>query len=169
MWLLAQVVPIILRKLVTTDSHHWECFSSLLEIMGVAFSMCIFAKNDHVFEKCNQESLVTLQECIPWFTQYTQTTLCCAHSKSDFEVWPSNQKLVYAFWGKACILQRPGKKIKNFKNIPYLLGQKNQKVVCTEHMNIDGEGKVSPLFSHKIALSKNKSLSGGDSNFSNNW
>lgn len=65
MWLLAQVVPIILRKLVTTDSHHWECFSTLLEIMGVAFSMCIFAKNDHVFEKCNQESLVTLQECIP--------------------------------------------------------------------------------------------------------
>ena len=38
MWMLAQVLPIILKKFVTTDSHHWECFSSLLEIMGIAFS-----------------------------------------------------------------------------------------------------------------------------------
>lgn len=35
-------------------------------------------------------------------------------------------------------------------------------------MNIDGEGKVSLLFSYKIVFSKNKSLFGGDLNFFNN-
>ena len=65
MLLLAQVLPIILSKFVTTDSHHWECFSSLLEIMGIAFFYAYFARDNCVFEKCNQESLITVQEYIP--------------------------------------------------------------------------------------------------------
>ena len=54
------------------------------------------------------------------------------------------------------------KKTKNFKNNPYSLAQKNPKVVCAEHMNVDGKGEVSSLFGHEIALGKNKSLFGGD-------
>ena len=66
------------------------------------------------------------------------------------------------FEGKHAYFKDLAKKIKNFNNIPYSLAQKNQKVVCAEHMNVDGKGEVSLLFGREIALGKNKSLSGGD-------
>lgn len=44
MWLLAQVLSLTLSKFVPTDSQHWEWFSSLLEIIGTAFSACISLK-----------------------------------------------------------------------------------------------------------------------------
>ena len=59
------------------------------------------------------------------------------------------------FEGKHAYFKELAKKIKNFKNIPYSLAQKNQKVVCAEHMNVDGKGEFSPLFGHEIALGKN--------------
>ena len=40
------------------------------------------------------------------------------------------------FEGKHAYFKDLAKKIKNFKNIPYLLAQKNQKVVCAEHMSM---------------------------------
>ena len=66
MWLLAQVLPIILRKFVMTDSHHWECFSSLLEIMGIAFSVRISLETIVYLKSAIKNHLiVTFQECIP--------------------------------------------------------------------------------------------------------
>ena len=44
MWLLAQVLSHTVSKFVPTDSQHWEWFSSLLEIIGTAFSACISLK-----------------------------------------------------------------------------------------------------------------------------
>ena len=48
MWLLAQVLSLTLSKFVPTDSQRWEWFSSLLEIIGTAFSAMKHAIENYV-------------------------------------------------------------------------------------------------------------------------
>ena len=54
------------------------------------------------------------------------------------------------FEGKHAYFKDLAKKIKNLQNFPYSLAQKNQKVVCAEHINVDGKGEVSPLFGQSL-------------------
>ena len=53
MWLLASILPMILAKYVEKNSTPWQCLSSLLEIMGIAFS-----------EKISTESVMYLKTAI---------------------------------------------------------------------------------------------------------
>ena len=53
MWLLASILPMILAKYVDKNSTPWQCLSSLLEIMGMAFS-----------EKISTESVMYLKTAI---------------------------------------------------------------------------------------------------------
>jgi len=53
MWLLASILPMILAKYVDKNSTPWQCLSSLLEIMGIAFS-----------EKISTESVMYLKTAI---------------------------------------------------------------------------------------------------------
>ena len=90
-----------------------------------------FFKDSVVSETCNQEPPKPFQECIRGCPYYSQTALSRAHSKSDLEVQPSDQKLVCMhFEVKHAYFKELAKKVKNFKNIPYSLVLKNQEVVC---------------------------------------
>ena len=90
-----------------------------------------FFKDGVVSETCNREPPKPFQEHICGYPYYSQTALSRAHSKSDLEVQPSDQKLVCMhFEVKHAYFKELAKKIKNFKNIPYSLVLKNQEVVC---------------------------------------
>ena len=162
MWLLAQVLPIILGKFAPTDSQRWECFSSLLEIMGIAFSAHI-----------SLETVVYLKNAIKNHLQLFRTVYPDAPiiPKQHFLVHLPSQMLKFGplirswcmrFEGKHAYFKELSKKIKNFKNIPWSLANKNQMVVCAEHMNVYGKDDVSPLFGQEIVIGKNKYLSGED-------
>ena len=53
MWMLATILPMILSKYVDKDGDHWQCLTSLLEIMGIAFAC-----------KISSESVVYLKSAI---------------------------------------------------------------------------------------------------------
>ena len=162
MWLLAQVLPIILRKFVTTDSHHWKCFSSLLEIMGIVFSTRISLETILYLRSATKNHLLLFKTAFPNAPIIPKQHFLMHIPSQILKFHPLVRSWCMRFEGKHAYFKELAKKIKNFKNIPYSLGQKNQKVVCAEHMNVDGKGEVSPLFGHEIALGKNKSLSGRD-------
>lgn len=162
MWLLAQVLPIILRKFVTTDSQHWECFSSLLEIMGIAFSTHISLETIVYLKSAIKNHLLLFKNVFPEAPIIPKQHFLMHIPSQILKFGPLIRSWCMRFEGKHAYFKDLAKKIKNFKNIPYSLAQKNQKVVCTEHMTVDGKGEVSPLFGHEIAIGKNKSLSGGD-------
>ena len=78
MWMLAQVLPIILNgKFVTTDSHHWECFSSLLEIMGIAYSTRISLETIVYLKSAIKNHLVLFKNAFPGAPLYPNNTFSC--------------------------------------------------------------------------------------------
>ena len=162
MWLLAQVLLIILRKFVTTDSRHWECFSSLLEIMGIVFSTRISLETIVYLRSAIKNHLLLFKTAFPDAPIIPKQHFLVHIPSQILKFGPLIRSWCMRFEGKHAYFKELAKKIKNFKNIPYSLAQKNQKVVCAEHMNVDDKGEVSRLFGHEIALGKNKSLSGGD-------
>ena len=54
------------------------------------------------------------------------------------------------FEGKHAYFKELAKKIKNFKNSPLSLANKNHKIVCAEHITVNNKGEISSLFGHKI-------------------
>ena len=140
MWLLAQVLPIILRKFVTTDSHHWECFSSLLEIMGIAFSTRISLETIVYLKSAIKNHLLLFKNTFPDAPIIPKQHFLVHIPSQILKFGPLIRSWCMRFEGKHAYFKDLAKKIKNFNNIPYSLAQKNQKVVCAEHMNVDGKG-----------------------------
>ena len=65
MWLLVQVLPFILRKVVTINSEHWECFSSLLQLMAIAFSTNISLETVIFLKTAIKEHLALFKRVYP--------------------------------------------------------------------------------------------------------
>ena len=162
MWLLAQVLPIVLKKFVTTDSRHWECLSSLLEIMGIVFSTRISLETIVYLKSAIKNHLISFKNVFPASPLIPKQHFLVHIPDQILKFGPLTRSWCMRFEGKHAYFKELAKKVKNFKNIPYSLAQKNQKVVCAEHMTVDGRGDVSPLFGNETTLGKNKTLSGED-------
>ena len=156
-----------------TDSHHWECFSSLLEIMGIAFSVRISLETIVYLKSAIKNHLLLFKNAFPDAPIIPKQHFLVHILSQILTFGPLIRSWCMRFEGKHAYFKDLAKKIKNFKNIPYSLAQKNHKVVCAEHMNVDGKGKFSPLFGHEIALGKKQWRFGGGKSlycsiFSNN-
>ena len=136
MWLLEQVLPIILRKFVMTDSHHWECFSSLLEIMGIAFSTRISLETIVYLKNAIKNHLLLFKNAFPDAPIIPKQYFLVHIPSQILKFGPLIRSWCMRFEGKHAYFKDLAKKIKNFKNIPYSLAQKNKKVVCAEHMSM---------------------------------
>lgn len=162
MWLLAQVLPLILSKLVSTESQHWDCFSSLLEIMGIAFSAQVSLETVVYLKTAIKRHLLLFKSVYPDAPIIPKQHFLVHLPSQILKFGPLIRSWCMRFEGKHAYFKELAKKIKNFKNIPFSLANKNQKIVCAEHITVDGKGEVSPLFGLEIVLGKNKRLTHED-------
>ena len=65
MWLLAQVLPLILSSLVDTDTEHWACFASLLELMAISFPYTICQETILHLKAAVKEHLALFKRVFP--------------------------------------------------------------------------------------------------------
>ena len=116
----AHVLPIILSKLISTDSHHWKCFSSLLEMMAIDFSTHISLETVVYFKTAIKNHLQLFR------TVYPDAPII---PKQHFLVHLPSEMLKFGSLIRSCCMRFEGKhtyfkelskKIKNFKNIPRL-------------------------------------------------
>ena len=162
MWLLAQVLPLILSKLVSTESQHWQCFSSLLELMCIAFSAHVSLETVVYLKTAIKNHLLLFKNVYPDAPIIPKQHFLVHLPSQILKFGPLIRSWCMRFEGKHAYFKELAKKIKNFKNIAFSLANKNQKIVCAEHMTVDGKGEVSPLFGNEIVLGKIKRLTRED-------
>lgn len=83
---LAKALPIILSKFVDTSSEHWECLSSLLEMMGIVFSTRISIEAVAYIKSVILNYLRLFKNVFPNAPIYTKAALFGTYSLSDLEV-----------------------------------------------------------------------------------
>ena len=161
MWLLASILPMILAKYLDKNSTPWQCLSSLLEIMGMAFS-----------EKISTESVMYLKTAIKehlslFKNEYGARLI----PKQHYLVHLPSQVLKFGPLIRTWCMRHEGKhsffkdlasNIKNFKNLPYSLAMKHQKVECANSIVFDEYTDTSPLFGREEHNGKVKVLVGAE-------
>lgn len=150
MWLLAQVLPLILSSLVDTDTEHWVCFASLLELMAISFSDTICQETILYLKTAVKEHLALFKRVFPDAPIIPKQHFLVHLPSQLFKFGPLIRKL----------------KIKNFKNIALSLALKHQKIECAKNMtvddDVDGSAESSSLFRSDVIFGKSKSLLGND-------
>ncbi len=163
MWLLAQIMPLILSKFVDTSTEHWECLSSLLEIMGIVFSTRISVEAVVYLKSAINNHLRLFKNVFPDAPIIPKQHFLVHIPSQILKFGPLIRSWCMRFEGKHAYFKDLAKKVKNFKNIPHSLAHKHQKVVCAEHLTLNSEDvETSPLFGHEISLGINKVLYGDD-------
>ena len=101
MWLLAEVLPLILSTLVSTDSQHCECIASLvslLKLMGIAFSANVFQETILYLKTAVKEHLLLFKRVFPQAPIIPRQHFLVHLPSQLFNFGPLilNQKLVHA-------------------------------------------------------------------------
>lgn len=154
MWLLAHVLPIILSKFVETSTEHWECLSSLLEIIGIVFSTRISIEAVVYLKSAMKNHLRLFKNVLPDAPIIPKQHSLVHILSQILMLGPLIRSWCMHFEGKHTYLKDLAKEIKNFKNILHSSAHKDQ--------TFDREDETSPLFGHNISLGINKMLSGED-------
>ena len=165
MWLLAQVLPLILSSLVDTDTEHWACFASLLEIMAISFSNTICQETILYLKTAVKEHLALFKRVFPDAPIIPKQHFLVHLPSQLFKFGPLIRSWCMRFEGKHAYFKDLSKKIKNFKNIALSLALKHQKIECAKNMavdDVDGSAESSSLFGSDVIFGKTKSLLGND-------
>lgn len=148
MWLLAAILPIILSKYVENNNAHWECLSSLLEIMSMAFATKISSESI-LYLKTAIKNHLTLFKSV-FNARIIPKQHYLVHLPSQmFKFGPLVRSWCMRYEGKHSYFEDLAGKIKNFKNLPYSLAIKHQKIECADAIVFDQETDTSPLFGHE--------------------
>ena len=116
----AQVLPIIVSKLISTDSQRWECFSSLFEMMGIAFSAHISLDTVDYFKTAIKNHLQLFRTVYPDAPIIPKQHFLVHLPSQMLKFGPLIRSCCMRFEGKHTYFKELSKKIKNFKNIPSL-------------------------------------------------
>lgn len=166
MWLLAQVLPLILRSLVDTDTEHWVCSASLLELMAISFSDTICQETILYLKTAVKEHLALFKRVFPDAPIIPKQHFLVHLPSQLFKFGPLIRSWCMRFEGKHAYFKDLSKKIKNFKNIALSLALKHQKIECAKNMtvddDVDGSAESSSLFRSDVIFGKSKSLLGND-------
>lgn len=163
MWLLTQVLPLILSSLVDTETEHWACFASLLEIMAISFSNTIAQETILYLKAAVKEHLALFKRVFPDAPIIPKQHFLVHIPSQLFKFGPLIRSWCMRFEGKHAYFKDLSKKIKNFKNIAFSIAQKHQKVECAKNMTVDGDNvESSSLFASDIIFGKSKRLLGND-------
>ena len=165
MWLLTQVLPLILSSLVPTESEHWACFASLLEIMAIAFSTTIRQETILFLKTAIKEHLSLFKRVFPQAPIIPKQHFLVHLPTQLFKFGPLVRSWCMRFEGKHSYFKDLSKSIKNFKNIAYSLAQKHQKIECAKNMTVEdatdkGNVETSSLFGSELMFGKTTRLMG---------
>jgi len=162
-WLLASVLTMILSDVVSTDDEHWDCLSSLIEIMRISFS-----------SEIGTETVIYLRAAIKRHLKLFKSLYNAPIiPKQHFMVHLPSQILQFGplihawcmrFEGKHAHFKDLASRVRNFKNLPYSLAHRNQKLMCADYMEIDNSKDTSPLFGNEHDFGKRKELNGEERN-----
>lgn len=157
MWLLAQVLPLILSSLVDTDTEHWACFASLLEIVAISFSNTICQETILYLKTAVKEHLALFKRVFPDAPIIPKQHFLVHLPSQLFKFGPLIRSWCMRFEGKHAYFKDLSKKIKNFKNIALSLALKHQKIECAQNMavdDVDGSAESSSLFGSDVMFGK---------------
>ena len=136
MWELSRILPLVLEGITDEDSPHWRCFMSLLEIMGICFSMKISYTAVLNLKRIIKEHLIVFKDTYRARILPKQHYL--VHLPSQIMMFgPLIRTWCMRFEAKHAYFKDVARRLKNFKNLPFSLTKRHQHLKYADMLKVD--------------------------------